>query len=768
MKLTRKTFKASKVHAREIDFELHTLGWRDFQNLCITILGEVMGQSVQSFCATNDAGRDGAFRGIWVPTRQMPLTGSFVVQSKFSAKPGKHLRLSDVSDELEKAERLAAAGLADNYILMTNCQLSARSDAEIRAAFEDLLGIEHCLVLGQEAVTRYIVENKRLRMLVPRVYGLGDLSQILDERAYRQAHEILTTLKGELVKFVITHAFRKSVRALNRHSFVLLLGEPACGKSTIASALALASADRWGCQVVKVRDAAHFEEHWNPDEPEQFFWVDDALGQTQYERDRALAWNREFSHMETALKLGARVVFTSRDYIYREALAELKESAFPLLRESQVVIEVEKLSIQEKEQILYNHVRLGDQPAKFKTAIKPFLPQVAAHSKFLPEIARRLGSKLLTRNLDIYESQIMDFVQNPQEWLCDVIKTLDEPTQAALALVFMNAGKLQSPLRLTTEEERALTLLNATPGTARKALTAQDGTLVVLGMERGKHWWSFKHPTVRDAFGILIAKERELMDIYLAGTPVEALVEEITCGKVEFSGVKVVVPENLFGKVVQRLSEIPWGSVDERRMLGGFLERRCNRKFMELYLQKHPHFIARLTVHSWLAYVPDVRVIARLHELKLLPEKKRQEFIGRATRLAVETPDADFLQNPKLRALFRPIELRAVLRRVREELLPQLDGMIKEWTERFERDDEDDDPDNHFWTLRDSFKAYQKAFNGNLRVAKRFDRALTRIDQKVEELRKREDKSSSDEIASTETADDEVKSERSVFDDVDA
>ncbi len=768
MKLKRNPTRGAKVQGREISFELHTLGWRDFQNLCVTILGQVMGQSIQSFCPTNDAGRDGAFRGVWKASKQMPLKGSFVVQSKFSAKPGKHLHLSDVADELVKAEKLAAAGLSDNYLLMTNCQLSARADAEIRTAFEAQSGIKQCLVLGQEAVTRFIVENKRLRMLVPRVYGLGDLSQILDERAYRQAQEILTTLRGELVKFVITHAFRKSVHALNKHSFVLLLGEPACGKSTIASALALAAADRWGCQVVKVRDAAHFEEHWNPDEPQQFFWVDDALGQTQYERDRALAWNREFSHLETALKLGARVVFTSRDYIYREALAELKESAFPLLRESQVVIEVEKLSVREKEQILYNHVRLGDQPGEFKTAIKPFLPQVAAHSGFLPEIARRLGSKLLTRNLHLNESEIMDFVENPQEWLCDVIKTLDEPTQAALALVFMNAGKLQSPLRLTAEEERALTLLNATPGTARKALTAQNGTLVVSGMERGKHWWSFKHPTVRDAFGVLIAKERELMDIYLAGTPVESLVEEITCGKVELSGVKVVVPENLFEKVIKRLGEIPWGSLEERRMLGGFLERRCNRPFMELYLQKHPRFINRLNVYSWLAYVPDVRVLARLHELKLLPDKKRLEFVGRATQLAVETPDSDFLQNPKLRALFRPSELRTVLKRVREELLPQLDDMIKEWTERFEKDEDDDDPDNHFWTLRDSFKTFQKAFDGNRRVAERFDRALTRIDQKVEELRKREDKSSSDEIASTDTDDAEVKSERSVFDDVDA
>ena len=34
-------------------------------------------------------------------------------------------------------------------------------------------------------------ESKRLRMLVPRVYGLGDLSQILDDRAYKQA-KVLT------------------------------------------------------------------------------------------------------------------------------------------------------------------------------------------------------------------------------------------------------------------------------------------------------------------------------------------------------------------------------------------------------------------------------------------------------------------------------------------------------------------------------------------------------------------------------------------------
>lgn len=65
-------------------------------------------------------------------------------------------------------------------------------------------------------------------------------------------------------KFVMTEAFRASTRAIVDHGFVLLLGEPACGKSAIAAA-------------VKVRDPSEFVAVSNPHE-KQFFWVDDALG----------------------------------------------------------------------------------------------------------------------------------------------------------------------------------------------------------------------------------------------------------------------------------------------------------------------------------------------------------------------------------------------------------------------------------------------------------------------------------------------------------
>ena len=41
-------------------FELRNLGWNSFQQLCLTIAREVLGQTVESFLDTNDGGRDGA------------------------------------------------------------------------------------------------------------------------------------------------------------------------------------------------------------------------------------------------------------------------------------------------------------------------------------------------------------------------------------------------------------------------------------------------------------------------------------------------------------------------------------------------------------------------------------------------------------------------------------------------------------------------------------------------------------------------------------
>ena len=88
-------------------------------------------------------------------------------------------------------------------------------------------------------------------MFVPRVYGLGDLSQILDERSYDQARALLGYLQEDLSTFVVTDAYRRAARAIENHGFCLLLGEHAVGKSVIAATLAMTALDQWDCLVVR-------------------------------------------------------------------------------------------------------------------------------------------------------------------------------------------------------------------------------------------------------------------------------------------------------------------------------------------------------------------------------------------------------------------------------------------------------------------------------------------------------------------------------------
>jgi hypothetical protein len=722
--------KQPKVQAAEVTYELHSLGWKAFQQLCVAIVGEVWGQVVQSYFDSRDGGRDGAFHGVWQPKVGESYEGAFTAQCKFTAKADKSLRLVELTEELVKAERLAARGLADNYILFTNMRLTGESEEEIKQTFETIPGIKHFAAYGSERISQIIQETARLRMLVPRVYGLGDLSQILDERAYAQAQEILSALGDDLGKFVITEAYRKSAQALVEHGFVLLLGEPASGKSTIAAGLAVGALDEWGCSTIKIRDAEDFVQHSNPHEPKQFFWVDDAFGATQLDPSSAGRWNSVFPHLQAAIRRGARVVLTSRDYIYRRARNHLKEYSFPLILESQVVIQVERLTKEERDQILYNHIRLGTQSRQFKTTIKQYLPNVSAHQRFSPEIARRLGSPVFTKKITISKESLEDFVVRPMELLQEIIRTLDVGSFSALAVVFMRGGMMTSPITMGREEEKALTILGGTQADVRNAVSALEGSLLIQVRQGASYFWRFKHPTIRDAFAGLVAEDRELLDIYLTGTPIEKLFSEISCGDVELEGIKVIIPSDRYDLLIPRIKSFYNNERENINTVNRFLAYRCDCDFLKLYTTETPNFIENLQISSYLYAVSDVDLIIRLYEFGLLPEEKRCNVVATIRELAIDIPDSGFLRED-IRQIFTPQEFDELLDYVRQTLLPNLDDLVENWEAGYNGTD---DPDEYFAELLGALDDYKKVYKDDEVATHQIHRANEKIEEAIEVL----------------------------------
>jgi hypothetical protein len=750
-------------------FELHRLGWNSFQQLCHTICREVLGQTVQSFLDSNDAGRDGAFAGTWSPTSSETYSGRFVIQCKYTANPSHRLKPSEITEELQKVEKLVARGMCDVYVLMTNAGLSGAQSSRIETLLVSA-GVKKVLIFGSTWINQQIQENKNLRMQVPRMYGLGDLSQILDDRAYDQARAVLESMREDLAKVVITATYGKAVEALNSHGFVLLIGEPAAGKTTIASMLAMSAADKWGSTVLKLNDPSKVEERWNPHEPTQFFWVDDAFGIMQYEPSLAYAWNRIIPQVKPMLQRGAKIVMTSRDYIYARARNDLKHGAFPLFNESQVVIDVHDLSAREREQILYNHLKLGAQPSTFKAQIKPYLPLVSGHARFIPEIARRLSEPAFTKHLSLSEYHLREFVEKREQLLQEVLDGLDKDSMAALALIYMKKDHLQSPISLTTAEEHALHRLGSSLGDCIDGLQALNGSLVVHQQVDGDSVWRFKHPTIGDAFAASLATKPDLMSIFLAGTSVENLMKQVVCGDVPMEGA-VRVPKALFEQVLARLAEFT-GSDPSRYMASwhakwavhAFLTRRCSKEFLALYMQANPSLVDQVSRPGLtLSATSEVNLAVRLHELELLPAVNRGLFVDTVSKYAVDGDDMLALHDEDIRGLFTDEEHAALVERVRTELLPRLSKVRKDEQDNYTRDRSADD---HIEHLLEGFDILKVTFSDDAG-------AVSLIEMQISEAKAWAGEND-DEITSvaprtlgTAASVDQPQGNRSIFDDVD-
>jgi hypothetical protein len=745
------TSKAT-VHGPEVFYALHTLGWKAFQDLCIAVATEVLGKPIETFLSSRDGGRDGAFVGAASGRKS-------TIQCKSTSRPSATIALTDVASELSKVASLASRGLADDYILMTNLGVSGVAAAELQAAFTKA-GVKTFQVFGREWISTQIRERPRLRMMVPRVYGLGDLSQIIDQRAYKQARYILSAMGDDLRCFVTTDAHRRSVEALTRHGFVLLLGDPASGKSTIGATLAIGALDDGAIGTIKVTSPADFKRHWNPDDPNQFFWIDDAFGPTQYQRAIVDAWNQELPALRAAIKLGARVLFTSRTYIWEAARHDLKLSQFPLLGKSQVIIDVQGLSEDERAQILYNHLRMGDQPKGLRETLKPLLPSAATSASFLPETARRLGSSFFTSSLVQSDEGVTEFFEKPVEFLKEVLENLDLQSQAAIALIFLHGQRgVSSPLDGSDAAAVVQRLFGVSLAEIGRALEALNGSLTLLVAEPTGGRWVYKHPTIRDAFAALVAGSTELIELYIVGARLDRLLGEVICGTVEIEGASVRVPEKMYDLMLARLQRDPKSYYVRR-----FISARCDVNFLKRFIDAVPDFVDWLvgSIHASMAYDASTDVLARLNGAALLTETERAAAVAQITRLTIEMADSSVFRDNALRSILTAKEFKRLTRRFRTQIIGNLGHVIASWDEDWMVDDRR----AHLEELKASFDHYALFTNypgDEPKVRQARDQLCTMIEQ-IEEA---EDPPAERHAAPTSPVGPSTTQLSTIFDDVD-
>ncbi|WP_404471721.1 nSTAND3 domain-containing NTPase [Bradyrhizobium ottawaense] len=702
-----------------MSYDLTQLGWKSFQDLACAILAEVLKRPVQTFLGSNDAGRDGAFLGTWIG--EGGATGKSTIQCKFISKPGATLGLAALHDELPKAAKLAAQGLAEDYVIVTNAGVSGEADSQICQAFEGA-GVKTCRVLGSSWIIQQLTENAKLRMLVPRVYGIGDLSHIITGHGYKQAKAILDSMGSDLSCFVPTEAYRQALRALHEHGFVILLGDPASGKSTIAAILALGALDE-GCLGALKINAPDQISLWHPGE-KQFLWVDDAFGPNQFDAARMSRWNAELGALRAAVEGGARIVFTSRNYIWEAARPHLKTSAFPPLRESQVVVNVHALTDDERAQMLYNHVRRA-QPQKIRKRLKPLLAGVAANEAFIPETARRLGDPLFTAKLVFTEERFTRLVEHPVEFLTEVLEQLDDASRAAVALIFLNSQSgVPSPITASPALDMVTRLMGVQPADVARALQHLNDSLTRLTHQEDGPRWVFRHPTVTDAFAGIVAKSPELVELYVHGAKLDRLIQEAECQKAKTDRDLLRIPAQLYPALVERLKIYP---LDEG--LKSFLGARCEKAFLEKILK------VRTDILDWAAKVSanglslsGKLLLAALTSFGLMPEDNRLRLVDQLGKYSITWLDAKALEDKVWQQIFTPAEFDEYAQRFREKWLAHPENTFDQLGS-FSSDDEI----GMYTDFKENIKVAQRHFEIE-EDDEAFSELYAQIDAHIEEL----------------------------------
>ena len=679
-----------------MSYDLTQLGWKAFQDLACAVLAEELQRPVQTFLHSKDGGRDGAFLGTLAGDGGD--TAKSTLQCKFISKPGASLSLSAMKAELPKAKQLAAKGLADDYVILTNAGVSGASDAEICAAFQ-AVGVKTCRVFGHDWIVQQLTQNTKLRMFVPRVYGIGDLSHVITGHGYKQAKAILDSMGSDLSCFVPTDAYRKALKALHKHGFLILLGDPASGKSTIAAILALGALDDGCLGALKINGPEQLD-LWHPGE-KQFLWVDDAFGANQFDAARMSRWNAELSKLKAAVEGGARIVFTSRNYVWEAARPNLKMSAFPVLKESQVVVNVHALTDDERAQMLYNHVRRA-QPKAVRKRLKPFLADVAANPAFIPETARRLGDPLFTEKLTFTKDRFTRLVEHPVEFLTEVLEQLDDASKAAIALIFLNSQTgTPSPIEPGPALERVTRLMGVQPADVGRALQHLNDSLTRLDAREDGNYWVFRHPTVTDAFAEIVVHSPELIELYVHGAKIDRLIREAQCQPSSGKSRRLRIPPSFYSALAERLKA---ARLDDA--LKSFLGAYCELAFLKLVLAERPE------IFEWAAEVEvngisisSKLLLSAMASWKLLPEESRARVAKNLADHAIRWLDAKPLTDAVWRVVFSDEDFEDFTTRFRTRWLDHPEDVFDELG-AFSSDDEA----GMYVDFKDNLQAAQRYF----------------------------------------------------------
>ena len=368
-------------------FNYSNLESYEFELLCRDIVQAKTGFELSCFAPGPDGGIDAtniykASFGDHVPR--------IVLQAKHYLKSA-YPKLKKQAEELVKT---LADVRWDSLFFMTSMSLTPQNVQELQEILHEAARDIHIYTV--QDIDDFLSSSNGSSILAKHfnlwLSSTNVLIELINNNTNLECEQLIASIKEKDGLFVETSSFQDALRIMADSGFVLLVGSPGVGKTTVSQMLALKYVEQ-GYKLVYTTDAdiTRVKNAINPDpNVKELIFLDDFLGQSYWKTPDALPKQIEALIGFCANRPHKKLLLNSRITILNDARSKSPDFDYFLCskKESEYLIDLDKMSDYEKARILYSHlVKLNlEQPYLKNIVDKKAYKNIISHKNYNPRI----------------------------------------------------------------------------------------------------------------------------------------------------------------------------------------------------------------------------------------------------------------------------------------------------------------------------------------------------------------------------------------------